>query len=260
MNAVHKRLHASQAEEFKLLVECFKENPESFWQRKCKSQTKWDEKTFIDAINNCELVPQADPNTASHSQRVMKIMALKQLQAANPSMYNPIAIDMAALQAIGYSNPQQFLAPPEAQQSPPPELQQLMAKMQNEKDKTQAKIVEAQARMTDSQAKVAEVQAKIQQGAFAPKQQTDKSGGSTQIDTEVDKIMAQAKLMDAQTKRAELGIKHHDSEDEAQNRALDRQSREKIQVMELARDIIMHNTPSAEVQNAIQETKKDVGE
>ena len=261
MNAVHKRLHASQAEEFKLLVECFKENPESFWQRKCKSQTKWDEKTFIDAINNCELVPQADPNTASHSQRVMKIMALKQLQAANPSMYNPIAIDMAALQAIGYSNPQQFLAPPEAQQSPPPELQQMMAKMQNEKEATQAKILEAQARMADSQAKTAEVQAKIQQGAFAPKQSNDMSaGGSAQVDTEVDKIMAKAKLMDAQTKRAELGIKHHDSEDEAQNRALDRQSREKIQVMELARDIIMHNTPSAEVQHAIEETKKDVGE
>ena len=261
MNAVHKRLHASQAEEFKLLVECFKENPESFWQRKCKSQTKWDEKTFIDAINNCELVPQADPNTASHSQRVMKIMALKQLQAANPSMYNPIAIDMAALQAIGYSNPQQFLAPPEAQQSPPPELQQMMAKMQNEKEATQAKILEAQARMADSQAKTAEVQAKIQQGAFAPKQSNDMSaGGSAQVDTEVDKMMAQAKFMDAQTKRAELGIKHHDSEDEAQNRALDRQSREKIQVMELARDIIMHNTPSAEVQHAIEETKKDVGE
>ena len=261
MNAVHKRLHASQAEEFKLLVECFKENPESFWQRKCKSQTKWDEKTFIDAINNCELVPQADPNTASHSQRVMKIMALKQLQAANPSMYNPIAIDMAALQAIGYSNPQQFLAPPEAQQSPPPELQQMMAKMQNEKEATAAKILEAQARMADSQAKTAEVQAKIQQGAFAPKQSNDMSaGGSAQVDTEVDKMMAQAKFMDAQTKRAELGIKHHDSEDEAQNRALDRQSREKIQVMELARDIIMHNTPSAEVQHAIEETKKDVGE
>lgn len=261
MNAVHKRLHASQAEEFKLLVECFKENPESFWQRKCKSQTKWDEKTFIDAINNCELVPQADPNTASHSQRVMKIMALKQLQAANPSMYNPIAIDMAALQAIGYSNPQQFLAPPQAQQSPPPELQQMMAKMQNEKEATQAKILEAQARMADSKAKTAEVQAKIQQGAFAPKQSNDMSaGGSAQVDTEVDKMMAQSKLMDAQTKRAELGIKHHDSEDEAQNRALDRQSREKIQVMELARDIIMHNTPSAEVQHAIEETKKDVGE
>jgi hypothetical protein len=73
-------------------------------------------------------------------------------------------------------------------------------------------------------------------------------------------MAAHAKLMDAQTKRAELAIKHHDSEDEAQNRALDRQSREKIQVMELVRDILLHNTPSAEVQKDIAETKKDIGE
>jgi hypothetical protein len=33
MNAVHKRLHAAQAEEFKLLVECFRENPEAFVDR-----------------------------------------------------------------------------------------------------------------------------------------------------------------------------------------------------------------------------------
>ena len=30
MNSVHKRLHASQSEEFKLIVDCFKENPQCF--------------------------------------------------------------------------------------------------------------------------------------------------------------------------------------------------------------------------------------
>ena len=186
-------------------------------------------------------------------------MALKQLQAANPSMYDPIAIDMAALQAIGYNNPQQFLAPPSAQQEPPPEMKQMMAKMANDKASADAKSTEAQARMTEAQAKVAETQAKIQQGAFAPKQSTSSGGGASQVDTDVDKTLAQAKLMDSQTKRAELQIKHHDSEDEAQNRALDRQSREKIQVMELVRDILMHQTPSADVKKDIEETKKDFG-
>lgn len=259
MNAVHKRLHAAQAEEFKLIVECFKENPEAFWNHKCKSKTQWDEQTFMEAINNCDLVPQADPNTASHGQRVMKIMALKQLQQANPSMYDPIAIDTAALQAIGWNNPQQFFAPPDAQKAPPPEMLQMQAKMMNEKTSADAKTTDAQARMTEAQAKVAEVQAKIQQGAFAPKQQTPGVGGASQVDTGVDKALAQAKLMDSETKRAELQIKHHDSEDEAQNRALDRQSREKIQVMELVRDILMHQTPSADVKKDIEETKKDFG-
>ena len=122
LNSVHKRMHASQAEEFQLLKECFKEHPESFWQRNKKPAAPWDEQTFLAAIENYELIPQADPNTASQVQRLMKVMALKQLQAAQPSLYDPIAIDTAALQAIGWSNPSQFLASPSAQQNPPPEL------------------------------------------------------------------------------------------------------------------------------------------
>ena len=112
LNAVHKRMHSAQAEEFQLLVRCFKENPESFWQRNRKPAYPWDERTFLNALENCYLTPQADPNTASHTQRVMKIMGLKQLQAGNPSLYDPIAIDTAALQAMGWSNPEQFMVPP----------------------------------------------------------------------------------------------------------------------------------------------------
>ena len=249
MNSVHKRLHAAQSDEFKLLVECFKDHPESFWQQGCRTKTQWDEDTFMQAITNCELVPQADPNTASHAQRVMKIMALKQLQQANPSMYDPIAIDTAALQALGWNNPQQFFAPPQAQQNPPPEMLQMQAKMQNDK-------TDADAKMLTAQAKMAEVQAKTQQGAFAQKPASGGLAPPQQTDTPVDMMQARAKLMDAQTKRAELAIKHHDSEDEAKNRALDRQSREKTQEMELIRDLIMHQTPSADAVKDAEIAKK----
>jgi hypothetical protein len=255
LNAVHKRLHASQAEEFQLLVEVFKEYPESLFQNSTRSKKQWDEATFIRALNNYELVPQADPNTSSQSQRVMKIMALKQLQQANPSMYDPIAIDTAALQAIGWSNPQQFFAPPSAQQQPPPELQQMQAKMANEKASADAKVMEANARVSEAKAKEAELQAKIASGHFAPKQ-----SGQPQQNDPAALMAAKAKLMDAQTKRGELAVKHHDNEDEAQNRALDRQSREKMQVLELARDIVMHpsNTPEAlhEIPQITQEVDK----
>ena len=254
MNSVHKRMHASQAHEFKLLVECFKENPDSFWRKKCKSKTQWDREQFLRAVNNCDLVPQADPNTASHGQRVMKIMALKQLQQSNPSMYDPIAIDTAALQAIGWNNPQQFMAPPEAQKAPPPEMQQMQAKMANEK-------AEADARVMEAKAKVAEIQAKIQQGAFAPKPQT--AAGAPQVDQAQQQaalMTAKARLMDAQTKAQnaevdhadtmaqiqqrdkDLTLKHHDLMVEDQNRNMDRQSKEKIQAIELARDILIHNS------------------
>lgn len=153
MNSVHKRLHAAQAEEFQMLVRVFRDHPESFWQRNKKPAYQWDEKVFLQALDDCDLVPQADPNTASHSQRVMKIMALKQLQAAQPSLYDPIAIDKAALVAIGFNNPDQFLAPPTAQASPPPELLQAQAQIRQGDIVAQSAHLTAQARMLDAQTK-----------------------------------------------------------------------------------------------------------
>ena len=232
MNAVHKRLHAAQAEEFQLLVECFREHPESFWQRRGRSNAAWDEETFLQALNNCDLVPQADPNTASHGQRMMKVLALKQLQAQNPTMYDPIAIDMAAMQAIGYSNPQQFLAPPGAQKQPPPELQKLIAE-------TKVKQQEADAKTTEANAKMAETQAKIQQGAFAPRQSEGHQQGHEPV-SPIDIIEARAKMMDATTKRQLANNKQQDINLEDRNRDLDRQSRERVQLMELARDVLLH--------------------
>lgn len=255
LNAVHKRLHAAQAEEFQLLVEVFKDHPDSFWQRKGRSSVKWDEQTFMQAINNCELVPQADPNTASHAVRVMKITALKQLQQANPSMYDPIAIDTAALQAIGYSNPSQFFAPPSAQQQPPPEMQQMMAKMANEKAAADAKKAEAQA-------KVAEVQAKIAQGAYA------KSGGSpapagglgNAKDPQVEAMLAQAKIEDAKTRRMEVQDKTRRSSVEDENRDLDRASKENLATLGLAKDILIHHLNANKVESEAKEVKKDTTE
>ena len=153
LNSVHKRMHAAQAEEFRLLVECFREHPESFWQRNKNPAYPWDEQTFLTAINNCELTPQADPNTASHTQRVMKIMALKQLQAGSPQLYDPVAVDTAALQALGWPNPQQFFKSPEQQSQPTPEILKGMADVQNDTKKADADLLAAQAKMVDAKAK-----------------------------------------------------------------------------------------------------------
>jgi hypothetical protein len=251
MNAVHKRMHASQAQEFQLLKECFKDNPESFWQRNNQKSLPWDEKVFLEALDNCNLIPQADPNTASHGQRVMKIMAMKQLQAANPSMYDPIDIDTAALQAIGWNNPSQFLVPQQAQQAPPPELIQAQAQMENQK-------MDSEARMMVAQAKVAETQAKIQQGAFAPKAgASDPNGGQpTALDMENLKI----KMMDAETRARAVEMKAASASTEDQNRDLDRQSRERVQLMELARDILTHPEAVEQAEAAFGDIRKEIEE
>jgi len=160
LNSVHKRMHSAQAQEFQLLGKCFQEHPESFWQRNRKPARPWDEQTFLKALNDCTLVPQADPNTSSHSQRLMKVVALKQLQSASPTLYDPIAVDKAALKAIGWSNPEQFMAPPSAQGKPSPEVLKGEEELKIKKQEADAKTLTAQ---TDSKVKLLEVQKPTEQ-------------------------------------------------------------------------------------------------
>jgi hypothetical protein len=217
MNAVHKRMHSAQAQEFQLLVRCFKEHPESFWERNRKPTYQWSEEIFIQALNDCELVPQADPNTASQTQRVMKVMALKQLQQQNPSMYDPIAIDVEALQTIGWSNPEQFLVPASAQGKPPPELMEKMANVQINQKK-------ADAQMMVAEAKVAETQAKLQG-----------LGGDGSAGVAPEEL--QLKAAELQTKRAEIEQRSMDAQLDAVNRKRDRESRERLAAVKLAEQI-----------------------
>jgi hypothetical protein len=161
MNAVHKRLHAAQAEEFRLLCDCFREHPESFWQRNRRPAYAWDEQTFLLALEDYDLTPQADPNTASHTQRIMKVMALKQLQAANPNLYDPVAIDEAALQAIGWNNPQQFMRPNNLEQ-PTPEVMKGMADVEMKQQEVMSKIAETNAKAEDMKARTALDMARFQ--------------------------------------------------------------------------------------------------
>ena len=222
LNAVHKRMHSAQAEEFQLLARCFKENPESFWQRKGKPSYPWSEQTFVQALNDCELIPQADPNTSSHTQRLMKIMALKQLQAASPSMYDPIAIDTAALKAIGWSNPEQFLAPQNAQQRPPPELIQAQAMMQTNQMKAQASMMDAQTK-----------------------------AHAAQLKGEADLMKAKIEMIKAQNS---LDL----AEQELHSKAADRVSRERIQLVDLAQNLSVHPESAGLVGPLIQPAMQDI--
>jgi hypothetical protein len=222
LNAVHKRMHAAQAEEFQLLARCFRENPESFWQRKGKPSYPWSEQTFVQALNDCELIPQADPNTASHTQRLMKVMALKQLQSASPAMYDPIAIDTAALKAIGWSNPEQFLAPQSAQSRPPPELIQAQAMMKTNEMKAQASMMDSQ-----TKARAAEMKG------------------------EADLMKAKIDMMKAQN---ELAL----AEEELRSKSMDRVSRERLQLIDLAQNLTVHPESAGLVSPLIEPAMQEI--
>ena len=205
LNSVHKRMHAAQADEFQLLAQCFREHPESFWQRNKRPANKWSEKTFLDALDNYELVPQADPNTASHIQRVMKVTALVQMAQTAPTLYNLEAVNREALLTLGWNNANSLLRDQvNNPQSPDPQAQ--AAQMAG-----QAAMITAQSKMMEAQIKVAETQKKM--------------GGGQGLSPE------------EQVKMAEIQQKNIDAQLDATNRKRDRESRERIAAVKLAEEM-----------------------
>ena len=250
MSSVHKRMHNSQSEEFELLVRCFRENPESFWQKNRRPARQWDEETFIRAINQVDLVPQADPNTASQTQRLMKVMALKQLQAANPAMYDPIAVDRVALQGIGWSNPEQFMVPPESMgPQNNPEAQAKMADLQIKKQDSDTKLMLAKAKVTLDGAKLhmdnnkASLEAHKTFGAGGVVPPDDKSEHDKKVDA-IDLIikekLADAKVAETKIKAAELAQKAQNDKITAALKQEDMLAKERIQMIDLAQNIAVH--------------------
>ena len=235
LNAVHKRMHSAQSEEFQLLARCFNENPESFWQRNRRPAYQWDEDTFLKALANFQLVPQADPNTSSQTQRIMKVMALKQLQAAQPGMYDPVAVENAALRAIGWSNPQEFLAPPEAQGKPTPEMQEKIAKAQVDKQRADADTMRAQ---TDAKRLEADTTLKAK---------------GLQVD-EQDK--QQKNEIDAAKAVANKSSTEMDDISKAEQRL----SEERIQLIDIGQNLVVHPESAPLVTPLIQPALQNVSE
>src|SRR5262249_40119826 len=92
MSAVHKRLHQAQGQEFDMLKSMLMEDPEALWRHNKKSkvlklltemagqapvvaeeQAAEDrhKALFLAALSDCELVPMADPNTSSQTERYL---------------------------------------------------------------------------------------------------------------------------------------------------------------------------------------------
>jgi len=215
LNSVHKRMHSAQAEEFTLLRDCFREHPESFWERNRKPTYQWNPELLLKALDDVELVPQADPNTSSHAQRVMKIMALKQLQSASPGLYDPIAVDTAALRAIGWSNPEQFLKPEAQRNQPPPELLKGMEEIKIAHQKADADTMRAQADML-----------KAQQGS-APAAPGSPGPDPREFDL---------KMMSEQNRAKQMELSAQRDQANDQNRDLDREKDLRMEQMRADRD------------------------
>lgn len=151
LSAVHIRLHAAQSEEFQLLKDLFKEDPEAFWRQNKRPARQWEVQEFLAALDNMDVVPAADPNTPSHMHRLMKAMAIKQLQGLNPELYDARAVDEKIMRMIGVSDPESLFAPPPDPNAQPSADPAAMAKMAELQLKGQQQQMEAAAKMHQTQ-------------------------------------------------------------------------------------------------------------
>jgi hypothetical protein len=138
--AVHKRLHQAQSEELQKLVELFREDPESLWRANKRCQLKKDTTRTLHALEDCDIIPFADPSVPSRMHRLAKVAAVKQLQAQSPQLYDPKQVDTMCLMEIGIADPESLFAAP----GPPPQPDPIMMAQIALKDR-EVKIKELEA-------------------------------------------------------------------------------------------------------------------
>jgi hypothetical protein len=221
--ATHKRLCGAQSDELQLLVERFREDPDSFIRasKQSKPKTKanarqpsrmdWDEEVFLQAINENQIVTRADPNTASHLQRMLRNAALYQIAKDEPTAFNVKRIRQVCIRGIGFADPDQFLNQDPTPQAPDP--------------KAEAERVSAQADLIDAQANAAKAQHDMQWGgtdaaSAAADRQTKLD--VAQLDVQKQKLMSDSAERQANVKaQTTLQQTHHDNLADAQTQARD---------------------------------------
>ena len=200
MSAVHKRLHAAQAKEFLLLKELFRRDPESIWRSNKNPKFAKDRMQLLQALDNSDIVPKADPNTASHTMRVQKAIAIYTLAQQNPSAFDQKAVYAKIFDMIGIDDAEALFskAPP----GPPPVDETKKMAAQAALVSAQAKVldasVKAQAAQAESGIKMADVQAKNME--HITKQQTVKA--KTMVDAA--DIASKMKLEQMRLKQSEV--------------------------------------------------------
>ena len=109
-SAIHKRLHHSQGQEFKLLAELNAENlPESFDFSMSGSSEKIYSADFNDRI---DIVPVSDPNIFSTAQRIAQAQAILEMARSAPQLHDVYEAYKRMYEAIRIPNIDEVLKKP----------------------------------------------------------------------------------------------------------------------------------------------------
>ena len=152
MDSAHKRLHAAQDKEFKLLVERLREDPEAFF-RCCKTEKEWEKKQFLQALKDYHIVPVADPNNPTSLHRMAKAMAIAQMAKETPELFDPVAVVLRVMQTADI-DPSGLLRAAPATPAPDPRMEAIKQKADSVSQQNQIQLLEAKIKAATAQAQI----------------------------------------------------------------------------------------------------------
>ena len=125
MSAIHKRIYSSLKQEFKLLARVFKLYlPPEYPYDVVGGQRFIKQQDFDDRV---DILPVADPNIFSQTQRISLAQTELQLATSNPQMHNMYQAYRNMYEALGVKNIDSILVKPQPPAPLDPSLENIMA-------------------------------------------------------------------------------------------------------------------------------------
>ena len=125
MSAIHKRIYSALKQEFKLLARVFKLYlPPEYPYDVVGGQRTVKQTDFDDRV---DILPVADPNIFSQTQRISLAQTELQLATSNPQMHNMYQAYRNMYEALGVKDIDTLLVKPEQPQPIDPALENIMA-------------------------------------------------------------------------------------------------------------------------------------
>jgi hypothetical protein len=127
MSAIHKRLHYSQKQEFRVLARIFRDNLPPEYPYDVEGGNRMIKAEDFD--NRVDVIPVSDPNIFSMAQRVTLAQTQLQLAQSNPQVHNLHAAYRRMYQALEVQNIDEILPPPPQPQPLDPAIENARALM-----------------------------------------------------------------------------------------------------------------------------------
>ena len=125
MSAIHKRLYVGLKQEFKLLANVFKTYLPPIYPYDVPGATR--NIKMQDFDDRIDILPVADPNIFSQTQRISMAQSQLQLAQSNPQLHNLYQAYRSMYEALGVKNISSILPPPQQPQPLDPSMEEIAA-------------------------------------------------------------------------------------------------------------------------------------